>query len=101
MLLGQWVLAGFGKEAIFRGYLFNRITDLVGDELPGLLVRIVANSLFFSLFHGWLGVPFFLLAFITGILYSLAYLTRVRTLWVPIIAHATVNSLGFVLALLT
>lgn len=35
VLLGQWVLAGFGEEAVFRGYLLNRITDLVGDKLPG------------------------------------------------------------------
>jgi membrane protease YdiL (CAAX protease family) len=93
-ILGQWLLAGLGEEAVFRGYLLNRLIDLAGDGVLGLLISIIISSVLFSSFHGLLGVPFFLLAFITGVIYSMVYLASNRNLLITVIAHATANSIG-------
>ncbi|NIT59489.1 MAG: CPBP family intramembrane metalloprotease [Aliifodinibius sp.] len=100
VLLGQWLLAGLGEEAVFRGYLLNRITDLVGGGTLGLLTSIVVSSTLFSFFHGLIGMPFFVLTFIIGVIYSLVYILTGRNLWFTIIAHGTANTIGFGLAFL-
>jgi membrane protease YdiL (CAAX protease family) len=97
VLVGQWVLAGIGEEAVFRGYLLNRLMDLLGSRSLGRLVSVVASSLLFSIFHGLLGLPFFVLTLFLGCLYSVLYLWTGRNLWLSIITHATANSLAFAL----
>src|ERR1700686_1248709 len=47
-----WTLAAFGEEMIFRGYLINRIADLVGRTRTGWVISLFGSSLIFGLGHG-------------------------------------------------
>ncbi len=50
-LLLTWTLCAFGEELIFRGYLMNRIADMVGHKRSGWTISLVMASLVFGLSH--------------------------------------------------
>src|SRR4030042_7120415 len=52
----SWTEAAFIEEMFFRGYLFNRITDLFGNERVGTLIALIATSLFFGAGHAYQGI---------------------------------------------
>jgi CAAX protease family protein len=82
------VVAGFGEETLFRGFLFERLGRLLG---PGAVARaaIVAfTSIWFGLDHVLVqGVPGFQQATIVGLAFGTVYAVTGR-LWMPIVAHA-------------
>jgi membrane protease YdiL (CAAX protease family) len=81
------LVAGFGEETVFRGYLFNRIGKfLKGRGSTALIVLI--TSAWFAFGHysnqGWVGVE---QAAITGLVFGTIYGITGR-IWFVIIAHA-------------
>lgn len=97
-LVGQWVLASLGEEAVYRGYLLNRFNDLLGRGPCSTGVSVLLSSILFSVGHGLFGLPFLALNLTMGCVYAALYLASGRNLWLPIIAHATANTIGFTLA---
>ncbi|MGO9481958.1 MAG: type II CAAX prenyl endopeptidase Rce1 family protein, partial [Candidatus Kryptoniota bacterium] len=50
-LLAVWTIVAFGEEMIFRGYLMNRIADLVGRSRTGWILSLLGSTLIFGLAH--------------------------------------------------
>jgi membrane protease YdiL (CAAX protease family) len=92
-----WTLFAFGEELIFRGYLMNRITDLVGHTRSGWGVALVLASAIFGLSHFMQGITGVSENFIDGIILGALYLKFGRTLAVPIIAHGVTDTVDFLL----
>src|SRR6195256_95943 len=46
-----WVLAAFGEETVWRGYLLNRGADLFGRSTIGWIASAILISLLFGLAH--------------------------------------------------
>ncbi len=46
-----WVLAAFGEETVYRGYLLNRCTDLLGRSTTGWIVSAILVTLLFGFAH--------------------------------------------------
>ncbi len=90
----SWVIGGFFEELIFRGYLLNRLTGLMGDTKLSLFLAIIIQAVIFGLFHLYQGaggvMSTTVIAILTGIFYA-AY----RNLWMTIIAHGLLDTLGF------
>lgn len=85
MTLVVLLVAGFGEEVTFRGFLFDRFTAWWGRSKPALLLTIVAAAALFAIAHlsdqGWDGVK---QAFVTGLVCGAIY-ARTRSLW-PVMA---------------
>jgi len=96
ILIG-WLLGAFMEELVFRGYLLNRFTDLLGDNRLGLTVGVIVVSLLFAIGHTNLGITSVLETFIIALIYAGLYLAAGRNLWLPIIAHGVYNTVMFVL----
>jgi hypothetical protein len=96
-LILTWTEAAFIEEMFFRGYLFNRLTDLFGNQRIGISVALVLSSLAFSLAHGYQGLTGVLDTFLAGLLLGLLYLLARRNLWLPILTHGIIDTLGFLL----
>jgi len=47
----SWTLAALGEEIVYRGYFQKRLTDVLGSNLPGILLTIGISSLLFGLAH--------------------------------------------------
>ena len=97
-LVFMWLTAGFLEELLWRGYLMNRLIDLVGNQrkLTWVIV-IVASAVIFGLGHSYQGSMGMLKTGAIGALFGLAYLAVGRNLWPLILSHALIDSIDFVI----
>jgi len=97
VLLLTWTLAAFGEELVWRGYVLNRIADVISVRRLRWPVAVLVSSAVFGLAHfdqGWTGV---IENAIDGALLAGLYFASGRNLWVPIIAHGVTDSLDSLL----
>ena len=82
------VVAGFGEETVFRGYLFERFGKLFGSSLWARTVTVLLTSAWFGLLHysvqGLAGAE---QAFITGLVFGTIFAVTGR-IWMLMVAHA-------------
>jgi len=96
IVAGSWIIAGVGEELVWRGYILNRVADLLGRGRLGWAMSIGIVSVVFGLAHSyqdWTGI---IENSIDGALLALLYIACGRNLIAPIVAHGvtdTVDSL--------
>jgi membrane protease YdiL (CAAX protease family) len=82
------LIAGFGEETVFRGFMFERLEKLFGDSRGSKIFIVVFTSLLFGLSHyfsqGWPGVE---QATITGLVFGTIF-AAAKNIWLVMIAHA-------------
>lgn len=96
-ILLAWIVAAFGEEMIYRGYLMNRVADLWNRTRTAWIVSLVVVHIVFGLAHryqGWTGVVD---EGLMGVLLAILYLRTGRNLAVPIIAHGIQDSIDLIL----
>ncbi len=91
-----WTIAAFGEEMIFRGYLMNRIADLVGRTRTGWIISLLGSSLIFGLGHGYQGLAGIINTATIGLLLGTLYLVSKRNLWVNIVCHGVIDSISLI-----
>ncbi len=96
----SWTLAAFGEELVYRGYLMNRVADVVGSNRVGWLLSLVVVSILFGVVHLYQGASGIITVTLTGLMVGGLYLATGRNLWVPIIVHGVNDTLGFILIFL-
>jgi CAAX protease family protein len=99
-LAGAWTLAAFGEEMVYRGYLMNRVADLLNRTRSAWLVSLIIVHLGFGLAHAYQGITGIVDEGLAGLLLGLTYLGTKRNLAVPIIAHGITDSIDFALIFL-
>ena len=82
------VVAGFGEETVFRGYLFERFGKFLGSSAWAKTVTVLLTSAWFGLLHysvqGLSGAE---QATITGLVFGTIFAVTGR-IWMLMIAHA-------------
>lgn len=82
------VVAGFGEETVFRGYLFERFGKLLGRSLPAQIVTVLITAAMFGSIHyfdqGLAGVQ---QATISGLVFGTIFAVTGR-IWMLMCAHA-------------
>jgi membrane protease YdiL (CAAX protease family) len=82
------LVAGFGEETVFRGYLFERLGALLGSSTRAKTAIVAMTSAFFGLAHySDQGLPGVEQATITGVVFGTIFTVTGR-IWVPMCAHA-------------
>lgn len=99
-LVPMWLLAAFGEELVYRGYLMNRVAALGQNTRAAWLLSLVLVSALFGWGHAGQELTGMLQEGFAGLLLGLLYLGWGRNLAIPIIAHGTANTLAFVLIFL-
>lgn len=99
-LVTVWILAAFGEEFVYRGYLLNRISDLTGTSRFGWVVALLASSIVFGVMHHYQGAVGVIDTGVSGLVFGGLYLMWRRNLWMPILTHGFSNSIALVLAFL-
>jgi uncharacterized protein len=92
-----WVFGAFAEELTYRGYLFNRLTDLLGGSRPALASAFLLVSFIFGIVHWNQGRTGILDNILAGGLFMALYLFSGRNLWLSIIAHGVVDTTSLVL----
>jgi membrane protease YdiL (CAAX protease family) len=95
-----WILAAFGEEMVYRGYLMNRVADLLNRTRRAWIISLIAVHVAFGLAHAYQGLTGIIDEGLSGLLLGLIYLRTGRNLSVPIIAHGIGDSIDFVLIFL-
>lgn len=99
-ILLVWIVAAFGEEMIYRGYLMNRVADLLNRTSTAWIVSLIAIHVVFGLAHsyqGWTGV---IDEGLMGVLLGVIYLGTGRNLAVAIVAHGVQDSIDLILIFL-
>lgn len=82
------VVAGFGEETIFRGYMFERLGKLLGSSVAATTFIVILTSVIFGAEHlvdqGIAGAE---QAMIVGLVYGTIY-AKTRQIWGLMVAHA-------------
>ena len=82
------LVAGFGEETVFRGYLFERLGRVIGPR-PGanVIILLLASGLF-AIAHYWdQGLAGAEQATFTGLVFGTIFIVTGQ-IWIPMIAHA-------------
>jgi uncharacterized protein len=82
------VVAGFGEETVFRGYMFERIGRLLGRSLTAQIVTVLVTAALFGSIHYFdQGLAGAQQATITGLVFGAVYAVTGR-IWMLMCAHA-------------
>jgi len=92
-----WVLAAFGEETVWRGYIINRCADLFGRSTTGWTVSAILVSVVFGLAHFPQGPTGVIENIIAGAILAVLYFVTGRNLWAPIIAHGIQDTVDVLL----
>jgi membrane protease YdiL (CAAX protease family) len=93
----SWVLAAFGEELCFRGFLMKRLAQVLGDGRTAWISSLLLSSILFGWGHTEQGVSGWIQEGLSGLLLGVLFLATGRNLAVPIVAHGVSNTLAFVL----
>lgn len=92
----SWTFAAVGEEIIFRGYLLNRLSDLLGESAWANILIVLLAGTAFGFVHLYQGMHGAISAGIFGMFQSVLYLISRRKLVIPIISHGAFDTLGFI-----
>jgi len=96
-ILLVWIVAAFGEEMIYRGYLMNRVADLLNRNRNAWIVSLIAVHVVFGLAHSYQGLTGVIDEGLMGVLLAAIYLRTGRSLAVPIVAHGVQDSIDLIL----
>jgi uncharacterized protein len=92
-----WVLAAFGEELVYRGYLTNRCTDFLGRSTIGWIASAILITLLFGFAHFPQGPTGIIENIIDGAILAAVYFGAGRNLMAPIIAHGIQDTMDVLL----
>jgi membrane protease YdiL (CAAX protease family) len=96
-LVAAWTTIGFGEEMLFRGFLLNSLAGFFQHAKAKWALALIGSSLIFGLAHFSWGIAGIIETTIMGLVLGFIYLRTGHNLWVTIIAHGLMNTIGFVL----
>jgi uncharacterized protein len=96
-IVWSWTLAAFGEEAIYRGYLTNRVAEFFGSSKRAWMVAATLVTLLFGLAHFPQGPTGVIENFIDGAILAALYFATGRNLWAPIVAHGIQDTVDVLL----
>ena len=91
-----WTFAAFGEEMSYRGYLLTRAADLGRRTTLAWWLAMVAVSVLFGYGHFYKGPAGIVDSGVAGLILGAAYLLSGRNLWVAILAHGFIDTVGIV-----
>ena len=100
MIVLIWILAAFGEELVYRGYLMNRVADLGRGSRTAWVLSLPVISCIFGLTHYHQGLTGIIEEGSDGVILGLMYLACRRNLAVPIIAHGVCDTIDIILLFL-
>jgi membrane protease YdiL (CAAX protease family) len=91
-----WTFAAFGEEIGYRGYLLNRAADAGGRSKAAYWVAVVMVSVLFGYGHYYKGPAGIVDSGMAGLVLGAAYVLSGRNLWVCVLAHGFIDTIGLV-----
>jgi uncharacterized protein len=93
----SWIVAAFGEEICFRGFLMNRLANLFGNDGKAWVLSLILSSVLFGWGHTEQRITGWIQEGLNGLFLGIIFLKSGKKLAVPIIAHGVSNTLAFIL----
>ncbi len=93
-LLLVWTFAAFGEEISYRGYLLRRAADIGGRSNAAYWIGAVVVAVLFGYGHYYKGPAGIVDSGMAGLVLAAAYILSGRNLWVCILAHGLIDTVG-------
>lgn len=97
-LVVAWLLAAFGEEMVYRGYILNRFSDILNSSPARWIFGYIVSAFLFIWVHQYQGLVGVLDSFVSTTILSILYFYSGRNLWLPILAHGFYDTIAFVFA---
>lgn len=92
-----WVLAAFGEEWVWRGYVTNRLADLFGRSGAGWIGAVLIANAAFGFAHLYQGPTGVMEAAEDGLLFAVLYFATGRNLIAAMVAHGMQDTIDLIL----
>ncbi len=99
-LLLIWTFAAFGEEIGYRGYLLTRASDVGNRSRAADWFAVLFIAVLFGYGHYYKGPSGMIDSGIAGLILGAAYVLSGRNLWVCILAHGFIDTVGVLAAFL-
>lgn len=93
VLVAVWISASFGEEAVYRGFLMNRIAEMGSDRKWAWRAAVLISATAFGLAHYDWGLIGIVETTFMGLALAMSYLRVGRNLWVTILAHGYMDTI--------
>lgn len=94
ILFFVWVFVALVEEVIFRGFFITELYRIIGTSWLASTFVVILTSVVFGLCHAYQNTSGVVTTGITGVLFSLVFLLSGRNLWVVVLAHGTIDTIG-------
>lgn len=89
-----WGTAAFGEELLFRGFLLHRVARVLGGGRWAWFLGLLMQAVVFGLMHAFQGPRGIALTGWIGFLIGIYYFIVGRNLWVAILIHGLIDTMG-------
>jgi hypothetical protein len=96
-LVWVWTVVAFGEEILGRVFLIDRFQVLFRGLPASTPLAVTAAALLFGLAHSYQGSGGVLLTGILGLVLGVLYVQQKRRIWVNVIVHGAVDTVGMLL----
>lgn len=94
MLAVSWTTAAFGEEIVFRGFLFNRMSDLETGIENWIWIALGLQALLFGLAHIYQGLGGVIVTGALGAVLGALTIISDGNLWPAIVVHGLINTIS-------
>lgn len=98
-VLIMWVVAAFGEELFYRGFLMKRIAGYLGNKNESWFLAAAIIGVFFGLAHLYQGISGVITTGLIGFAMGLIFM-KSRNLLIPILVHGIYDTIGITLLFL-
>ena len=94
MILFMWVVAAFGEEFLYRGYIMKRTAQLLGNTNGAWIIALWISAIIFGFSHAYQGPSGVLTTGFVGFLLAIIFYKHKENLMIPILTHGIYDSYG-------
>lgn len=91
-----WVFAGLGEEIGYRGFLLNKLADMLGRTRAADVLAVLGSAVLFGFGHYYKGPAGITDSGMAGLVLGAAYLVSGRNLWTCVLAHGFIDTFGLI-----
>jgi membrane protease YdiL (CAAX protease family) len=95
-----WTFAAFGEEIAYRRYLLGRAADALGGSALANWMGLLLASVLFGFGHTYQGPAGIFTTGCDGFMIGAVYLLCRRNLWVAVLTHGFIDTIGLALIFL-